>query len=94
MSGYLGEDGPSLDQEEWLASRDINPSRTTGPTYPARVPKVHRKGDVDPCPRHPPLGYCTAEDDGYGCTWNAGHDHPQHVAGDGHVVVHVWPVTA
>ena len=88
MSGYPGEGGPSLDQEEWLAARDVNPHRTTGPTYPVRAPKMYCKGDPDPS-----VKYCTAEDDGYACTWNAGHVHPQHVAGDGQVVVHVWPVT-
>ena len=48
---------------------------------------TYRRGDPDPS-----VVYCTAEDNGYSCTWNAGHVHPQHVAGDGHVVVHVWSV--
>ena len=36
MSGYPGEGGPSLEQEEWLDARGVNGSRTTGPTYPDR----------------------------------------------------------
>ena len=92
MSGYTGEDGPTVEQEEWLDARGVNGSRTTGPTYPERTPRLYRKGDADPTPDAPPLGYCTAED-GPGCTWPAGHVHPQHIAGTGQVIIEVWPVS-
>ena len=55
MSGYPGEGGPSLDQEEWFDARGVNGSRMTGPTYPVRVPTVHRRGEVDPCPKASPV---------------------------------------
>lgn len=93
MSGYPGEGGPSLDQEEWLASRDVNPARTTGPTYPTRTgAHVYGAGDRDPTVIV--LGtLCDAPSpDGYVCTWHAGHTHPQHVAGLAGRVAAVWPV--
>ena len=99
MSGYPGEGGPSLEQEEWLDARGVNGSRTTGPTYPDRrdvqMP-VYRRSDRNPTAGAGPANgmLCGADSGrGYSCTWPAGHTHPQHIAGGiGGLVLAVWPV--
>lgn len=59
------------------------------------VPLLYEVGDDDPTwpTGGPGPGPCRAEDAEYLCTWPVGHEHPQHVAGTGTRVVHVWPVS-
>ena len=103
MSGYPGEGGPTVEQEEWLDARGVNGSRTTGPTYPERMPFVMptwRAGDQDPTAGAKPwdVPTCRAISDDFTslctCTWPVGHTHPQHIAGSTYgVIVEVWPVS-
>lgn len=56
---------------------------------------MYQVGDLDPTIyARQGFGTCDAPiDGGYVCTWDFGHAHPQHVAGNGRRVVAVWPVT-
>ena len=102
MSGYPGEGGPTVDGGEWLDARGVNGSRTTGPTYPERMPFVMptwRAGDPDPTagagPWEVPTCYAPSDVPGShrSCTWPRGHTHPQHIAGGlKGIVLEVWPV--
>ena len=57
--------------------------------------KLYKVGDPDPTPDSAKRRCCPAiASPGFWCTWNVGHTHPQHVAGDSQHVVAVWPVTA
>lgn len=53
------------------------------------------EGDADPTPSNlSERKLCMVEHPGghFVCTWEKGHDHPQHVAGDWHEVCAVWDV--
>ena len=64
------------------------------PTTEHATTPVYQPGDTDPTPNSVRRRGCTAVHRGYLCTWDAGHDHPQHVAGTNNQrVAAVWPVT-
>ena len=91
MSGYPGEGGPTVEQEEWLDARGVNGSRTTGPTYPERA-AVCVVGDSDPRPPYSDEDEgCSATHRGWYCSLLADHM-TQHVAVGGGRVCAVWPV--
>jgi hypothetical protein len=51
---------------------------------------TYQVGDPDPMPNA--RSGCFREHRGWVCTLPAGHTRPQHLAGTGRTVVHVWPV--
>lgn len=52
---------------------------------------IYEVGDADPTPNVIiPEGMCEMERSGQYCTWRRGHNHPQHVAGDGNKVIAAW----
>ena len=53
---------------------------------------IYQVGDPDPTPSNSKRGYCSATSGGDGCTWERFHTHPQHIAGTGEIVAHVWSV--
>lgn len=59
---------------------------------PANTPSPYRVGDPDPTPNLPMANYCTRQSPGikHQCTWGRGH-HGDHVAGDGQIILAVWP---
>ena len=70
--------------------------RTVQYVWPAADNRTtYRRGDPDPTAvQYLMRGFCRNESGRYSCTWQLGHTHPQHVAGNGLTVRHVWPVTA
>ena len=54
---------------------------------------IYQVGDDDPMRHAKKNVFCCPEQEGrFGCTLDVGHEHPQHVAGDGLIVRAVWPV--
>ena len=68
------------------------PLAVVHPTATVKGWPAYSRGDADPTRDTDGDVICAAESpEGYGCTWPSGHEHPQHVAGDGVGVCAAWP---
>lgn len=63
-------------------------------SIPFPMYRKYKVGDPDPTGPHENAddGCAAFGREGYVCTWESAHMHPQHVASDGTSVLEVWPV--